>query len=1285
MKKTLFIATILSLIVPVHADTATEMNQKLDAYIQKCNYEKGDDFILTFKIANTVVLQNKEYATSVLAIGDDAVWGTWTKSSLRGDGFILCDPQGTNPNSIIRSDGSSSGNTITFNEDYSVITDPSSATHSVLWVTSDEISPFVPDNGTQTSVAGWRIKNSTVTLTYDSKTDKASLSTVIYQMDAQGKQVGEAKTITLVLSNTEADANLLHFVTSEDVTSGDWKSPFKSSTATDFYQVLDSKDRSWLSGLVFVNLPADSYIKTDDDNHLTDKDSGSGSGVGVIAPEGDNTLDGPTLESKTDDVIILAPEGDNKLDNTTINSAQDIIIIGENNDVENSDLDAIRDILVDADENNTIAGTDMDAGRDIKLEADENNDVDDSALNAGQDIIIIGKDNDVTDSDLDAIRDILVDASGDNTLDGNDMDAGRDIKLEADGTNSVADTDLGAGQDIIIIGKENEVTDGSELVAKRDILVKAEDDNTIDGSTLDAGRDIALEAGGTNDIADSTLKAKDDIDIKGDENKLDGAVLDAGDTITLDGANEIAGGSKLDADHIVIKDDNDIHDADIHANKSVTILTGDEPGKSTTIGDNTSITSGDISISGASPDNQADISGTGTTIAAKKEKGTNGDIILDNVHVHDLEKPIEADGGSIILRNTDDIENATLAIKDPVTAPGSILADKGAVANIGEGVKLDGRLASADNTAVLNKKGGDDLLINFDDTAFNGTLNMANPDPNKGRLIVTNEFVPEKGSTGVGAGSHTNLNGHAMLVDNVRPGQENKPMEASLGNLNATGSKVEINPGVAGDRMQLSSLTLGSGSLLYVDVDPVNKVADCLSISGDLYNDGNPFLHVNNLTDPDKAEDGTRLTVLEVQGDMTGMTRDVICENGPKELNMYMEYVGNLGQLVYSSNFRTVSGGPNQNAAQKVTVAMMDSAARPDGQLGEVLQALRHTRSSGDTLAALQALSAASNLVVPHMVMDSSRHHISNLRRYMDAPLCPGENFQGTPLYAAGKRHAAWATYTGGHDHLNGDNALDAYNRNYQGAMVGYTAGVGYGCRNAVGASVGYESATGTVTGTKVKDNAIYLDLYAVTRFKRYTHRLNAGLGFHNFKVSRDVAVAAGGFSYAGRSNSTAHATSLNLGYELSRDCHYSPYTTYTPFAAVNVSVHTLGSATESGQANASVNTDYSDPVQVDLSAGVQWSRVTSSFSHNLPGKVYAALAVHAEVGDSRLTAQNKFQGFAEEWKTRSQKRDTLYGELSGGAVLPFNERWSSRAGVDFEFGADRLSIGGHVGVTYSF
>lgn len=1201
MKKTLFIATILSLIVPVYADTATDMNRKLDVLMTALKYEKGQDFTLSFTLGNTVAAAdcNTPYSTPVLAMSTDVVWGTWSQYALSGSGFMLCNPLSSMPDSMLLDPGTMVDGTLTFNADYKKLTDPAVAQHFYQSLVAGSMTPFIPDDGNQTA-AGWRIHDSVVTLRYDSATHTTTISTTLSYFDGTS-YTGSTLPVTLVFADTDLDATDVNFVTSAMVSQGGWQSPVTGSSPEVFYQTVDSAERSWLSKLVFLNTNDNIYVKEDDGNDITE--SGSGEGVVIIAPEGDNTISGENtkLEATDGDVVVVAPDGDNTIEDATLDASQDIIIIGQDNEVTDATLDAGRDIQVEAEDTNTIDGADMDAGRDI---------------------IITGKDNDVEDSDLDAIR---------------------------------------------------------------DILVKAEEDNAIGGSTLDAGRDIALEAGGTNDIADSTLKAKDDIDIKGDENKLDGAVLDAGDTITLDGSNEIAGGSKLDADHIVIKDDNDIHDADIHANKSVTILTGDEPGKSTTIGDNTTITSGDISISGASPDNQADISGTGTTIAAKKEKDTNGNIILDNVHVHDLEEPILADGGSIILRNTDDIENATLAIKDPVTAPGSILADKGAVANIGEGVKLDGRLASADNTAVLNKKGGDDLLINFDDTAFNGTLNMANPDPNKGRLIVTNEFVPESGTTGVGAGSHTNLNGHAMLVDNVRPGQEDKPMEASLGNLDATGSKVEINPGVAGDRMQLSSLTLGSGSLLYVDVDPVNKVADCLSISGDLYNDGNPFLHVNNLTDPDKAEDGTRLTVLEVQGDMTGMTRDVICENGPKELNMYMEYVGNLGQLVYSSNFRTVSGGPNQNAAQKVTVAMMDSAARPDGQLGEVLQALRHTRSSGDTLAALQALSAASNLVVPHMVMDSSRHHISNLRRYMDAPLCPGENFQGTPLYAAGKRHAAWATYTGGHDHLNGDNALDAYNRNYQGAMVGYTAGVGYGCRNAVGASVGYESAIGTVTGTKVKDNAIYLDLYAVTRFKRYTHRLNAGLGFHNFKVSRDVAVAAGGFSYAGRSNSTAHATSLNLGYELSRDCHYSPYTTYTPFAAVNVSVHTLGSAAESGQANASVNTDYSDPVQVDLSAGVQWSRVTSSFSYNLPGKVYAALAVHAEVGDSRPTAQNKFQGFAEEWKTRSQKRDALYGELSGGAVLPFNERWSSRAGVDFEFGADRLSIGGHLGVTYSF
>ena len=1236
------IIAVTSGVYNAYAETATNMNIKLGESIAQCGYQRNEDFFLTFKVKQTVPYDSM-HATTVLGIGDDAVWGTVNRAKQSLQDFLLFDPVDNQADSVSLIYPTKKEGKLSYSIDYGTFG------RSSDWLDTSRDLPMTDAS------TGWRIQDSLCVLRYNSEFKTATLTTTIYNIDSKGAKT-ESKDIELTLTNIKLNAQDLHFVTTEDVWNRKWTSPSSSVSTTEFYKTLDDPEHAWLSGLAFLNISADSIVIIGDDDNYVDEDV-SGPSVVIISPEGDNTVDGAKVVATKDDVRIIAPEGTNTVQDSEIVAEDDIIIDGKDNVVDQSSLDAKGDIIVTADEDNTINKSD---------------------LNAGLDIIITGKNNDVKDTPLDAIRDIKILADEANTITGDDLNAGHDVIIDGlnndvQGTPITADTgniQISADETNTIKG---DGTDKAKMDAGLDIIITGKN-NDVENTLLDAARDIKLLANEANAISDSVLDAGRNITLEGD-NTLNGVDLKAGTnpkeygegTITLEGSNDIHGGTKMDADHIVIKDDNDIKDALIHARKSVTVLTGPEAGKQTTIGNGTVITSGQVSIAGASPKNQADITGANTVIAATRDDklGTSGDVILDNAKVHDVGEPVTSNGGNIILKNTDDIANATLSTRDKngkKPGTGSIVADSGSTINLGANAVLDGRLRSVDTTAVINKTGSDDLLINFDDTGYNGTINMNG----SSKLTITDELVPADGQMGVGPGSRINLNGSKMMVDAVQDAA--KPVTTILGNLNAKGSAVQINPGVVGDAMVLSSLTMGNGGLLYIDADPVNKVADHLSISGDLYNDGTPFLYVHNLTDPDSAEDGTRIAVLDVKGSMTGLTSEVLSDNAPKDLNMYLSFVGNKGYLVYSSNFRTVHGGPNQNAVQEPLVHMMDAAA-PGGMLDKVEQALRHTRSEAATLDALQSLSAAANLIVPNMVMDSTRHHFAALRHHMDAPVCQGERAIGRELYAAGKRHAVWAAYTGGHNHMGGDNALDAYNSNYQGAMAGYTAGIGYGCIKTLGGSIGYEHASGSVTGAKAKANTLYLDLYAVSKGKYVTQRFNLGVGIHNYKVTRDTDIEAGGLSYHGRCSSSQQSTSLNLGYEISHNYAYSSYTTYTPYAAVLLGLHSLDDISESGQGNAGVNTNYDNLAQLDLSAGVQWSRVTGSFSSSLPGKVFASLSLHAELSNRKPTATNSFQGYTERWKTRSMQRDCLYGEFSGGIIMPFDAKWAGRIGADFEFG----------------
>ncbi len=355
-----------------------------------------------------------------------------------------------------------------------------------------------------------------------------------------------------------------------------------------------------------------------------------------------------------------------------------------------------------------------------------------------------------------------------------------------------------------------------------------------------------------------------------------------------------------------------------------------------------------------------------------------------------------------------------------------------------------------------------------------------------------------------------------------------------------------------------------------------------------------------------------------------------------------------------------------------------------------MLDALDYTRSAADA-AALQSLSAAGNLVVTNMMMDTSRHHMSTLRSHMALPSATvttavampekGSTVVASPVVK--NDNNVWVDYEGGHDMIGADKELGKYTQNFQGAIAGVDHTVSP--RFAIGMSVGYEHATGKVETTKAETDTLFFDLYGTAKTGKFNHRFSAGVAWGDFDVTRQTHIAAAHHSYSGTSKGSLDAVTVNLGYELSRTYELNEKSALTPFFAVDVALHHLGTLKESGQGTAGVVTDYDNPTQVDVALGVTYNRQFRSFTE-APSTLNLTAAVHGELAEHRATAQNLFVGgIGESWKTRSAMRRPFYGEIGGGVNVPVYKTWSATAGGSFEFSKNRAGLNGNIGVNYKF
>ena len=933
--------------------------------------------------------------------------------------------------------------------------------------------------------------------------------------------------------------------------------------------------------------------------------------------------------------------------------------------------------------------------------------------------------------DMTAANSIIIDNSSVNVR-GSQYANGGDISIQTTGTprtDVVVDKDQIASNNInvtnadVLVGGNQETKTGEiwikqgayvgvlgDQVSAREITIsdsevevlgsqKARATTQVDGaSTVTVGSQVEAQTLKVLDTSQMTVNVASDLP-EGETSVLNVEILEVGENANLHTGNVELAEAMEDIHGVVEVGTKDSDPTkDITADWKVTgyhDISGEDAHLKVNGDAEIVAAEGDGSVyigRGATVSATGDVTIQGLAAALAEVEGANvradGDIILGNAELkHNTVTDITTKGSDIVLKDNVVIRDTILNVLPPEEG------DEGVI-NVTEGAdvqirRIDIITPSMANVDVFNGKLAgtgsvtaydDNLTLYHDATAFNGTINMVRDD----------EQAINIACEGVGEDAVINLKEGSSLYTIVG-GQG-----AHLGNVETTdGSHIQLTAVDEGNTASATSLKLTSGTTYDVfataGAETGALVSDRITVSDGIDANG-AKVAVHTTEGMNTVADGTRFTI--VAGEVvTEFNEDVLYDRvrgigGASTLrklqtrNMHLEHNANGVDLVVSENYKGInSKNANVNAVREI-IMPLDAAAdhRPgvlaqsSSNLDHILDALDYTRSGADAKAGLLSVSAAANLIVPNMMMDASRHHLSNLRDHMSTPVCT-KNYKG--------KGNVWAAYVGGHDFIGSDDNMGKYSHSYNGAIIGGDYAVN--CNWAIGLSAGYQNSIARTDATRADADAISGDLYVVGRTGKFVHRFSMGLTSYNTDVKRGTRIAAKGHTYDELSTGDADGMSWNFGYQISRSYAINQVSALTPYLAVDVALQRVDTLTEKGQGDASVVTDYEDFVQTDAALGVSYSHTFASF--NQQAGVFAVdLALHGEFSEHRATAKNHFvDSPADTWKTRSAKRAPLYGELGGHVLVPFTQHFSGTAGLNFEFSDDRTYIGGHAGVNYRF
>ena len=849
--------------------------------------------------------------------------------------------------------------------------------------------------------------------------------------------------------------------------------------------------------------------------------------------------------------------------------------------------------------------------------------------------------------------------NGSVTLDGgnaelSNTDVAGDITGAADVTMSAGLVgSIGASGNVSL----TEVSSTGTVVAGGSVSLNASQTGSVTGESLTATNastvsgDVTL-AGGDATVTDSTvtgaITGAGDVTLSNAQTgAIDGTSLSASAGSTVTGDVTLAGGDATVTDSIVTGSITGAGNVTVDQSTTgdITGATGDVALSDALVG--TVQTAGDLSVDGTVK-SDGSVSSDGLSVAEFGSLTAQGDVTADGLIT--IDGALTSTTGSVSLTGAEgsSISADVTAGKD-VTLGGTIAAQDSTVT--GENIVVNGTLNAAEGVALngtvsglgtINKTGGDDLVLAADTNMSGGAVNVSD------------------GSTLKAEGGHMGS------------------LAVTEGSTLVVGGDSEVATEVKAD-----SLTMDASSTLQSTVNLAAGAADRVTVSGttDL---GGATLVLDGLKSSEEGAvaDGTRFTVVQGSLQNSGLAEDVV--HDLDKLNAHVENFGDHSDLVLSKNYKGADKTPNQTQVAGA-LASIDPEAVAGTQLGEVLDALAHTRSEADAKAALDSLGGAGLTAMQKMIADESHEHMQTFRstfsslssgidRRIDASgsIIPGVNSS-----------AVTVTMTGGVTDVSGDQNIGDYRRSSCGFML---AGAHAVTENwTFGADFAYSAVTGKCTGIDVDADAYFVDLAMRYDNKRFHQMATLGAGFFGFDTKRFVSVKAQGHDFSGIADGSTTAASFNISYEASYDLIVSEdgHHVFSPVVMAEASFAQIKGMTEGGIGNAGLYSEADDVQSLTVGAGARYTFVYGEERN--PGFISAEALAMGYAGDDSMTVRNAFIGGGPYFELKGPKAGNAGLRLNLNFLHPLSDKWSVTGNATAEFRSGQSGVGGAIGVKYSF
>ena len=846
------------------------------------------------------------------------------------------------------------------------------------------------------------------------------------------------------------------------------------------------------------------------------------------------------------------------------------------------------------------------------------------------------------------------------------VDADGSVSLNASQTGSVTGESLTATNastvsgDVTLAGGDATVTDSAvtgAITGAGDVTLSNAQTGAIDGESLSASAgstvtgDVTL-AGGDATVTDSAvtgaITGAGDVTLSNAQTgAIDGESLSASAGSTVTGDVTLAGGDATVTDSIVTGSITGAANVTVDQSTTgdITGATGDVALSDALVG--TVQTAGDLSVDGTVK-SDGSVSSAGLSVAEFGSLTAQGDVTADGLI--NIDGALTSATGSVSLTGAEgsSISADVTAGKD-VTLGGTIAAQDSSIT--GENIVVNGTLDAAEGVALngtvsglgtINKTGGDDLVLAADTNMSGGAVNVSD------------------GSTLKAEGGHM---GNLAVTD---------------GSTLVVGGDSEVATEVKAD-----SLTMDASSSLQSTVNLAAGAADRVTVSGatDL---GGATLVLDGLKSSEEGAvaDGTRFTVVQGSLQNSGLAEDVV--HDLDKLNAHVENFGDHSDLVLSKNYKGADKTPNQTQVAGA-LASIDPEAVAGTQLGEVLDALAHTRSEADAKAALDSLGGAGLTAMQKMIADESHEHMQTFRstfsslssgiaRRIDASgsIIPGVNSS-----------AVTVTMTGGVTDVSGDQNIGDYRRSSCGFML---AGAHAVTENwTFGADFAYSAVTGKCTGIDVDADAYFVDLAMRYDNKRFHQMATLGAGFFGFDTKRFVSVKAQGHDFSGIADGSTTAASFNISYEASYDLIVSEdgHHVFSPVVMAEASFAQIKGMTEGGIGNAGLYSEADDVQSLTVGAGARYTFVYGEERN--PGFISAEALAMGYAGDDSMTVRNAFIGGGPYFELKGPKAGNAGLRLNLNFLHPLSDKWAVTGNATAEFRSGQSGVGGAIGVKYSF